>query len=189
MERGPLYIQVNTTNYLPDGSSISASINEKPKGIKPSNTAKHEALHIVASNCDIIEATIIPDGDSLGKTIPRRMTAAGAAAAHAMGYDGTGHDMQVAAFLGYTQASADALAHNALLGKQEEVEEIAIALEENGSIGQSHVDEALRRVDDRKKGNHLVLVTRRDRNGREDTMEARSDHQIVMVPGELYAVA
>ena len=82
-----------TENVLEDGTTISAQVLEKSKPI-PGDVAMHEAAHVVAAG-EIVFATIIPSGDASGRTQPKKMTAAAAAAAEALGHSGTSWDMHL----------------------------------------------------------------------------------------------
>lgn len=139
------------TRAFDNGTTISASKLERPRKI-PSSVAKHEAAHVVAAG-EIVMATIIPSGDALGRTQPVKMTAAAAAAAEALGHDGTGYDMYLTEhILGVDPGVAKSAARSALSGRDEEIYEVATLLEERGTIGQSDVKEAKQNVCDRRQG-------------------------------------
>lgn len=154
MER-PLGLGASHT--LKDGTIVNVRKVEGKRKI-PGSTAQHEAAHVVAAG-EIVHATIIPSGDALGTTQPVRMTAAAAAAADAMGYDGTGWDMFLTEhFLGVDAGTARSAARAALSGKQEEMWEVATILQEQKTIGQPEVRQAWQNVYERRQGIFPIKV-------------------------------
>ncbi|OGM11861.1 hypothetical protein A2Z22_01410 [Candidatus Woesebacteria bacterium RBG_16_34_12] len=143
---------------LENGISIFAKKIITPRPI-PGSVAEHEAAHVVAAG-EIISASIIPTGDALGTTRPVKMTAVAAAAAAALGYDGTGWDLFLTEYvLGVDPNSAKEAARSVLSGKGEEIEEVATLLQERGTIDQTDVNEAEQNIIDRKEGVFPVEVT------------------------------
>lgn len=156
-----------------DGTIFSAQKVETKRPI-PLRTAKHEAAHVVASG-EIIEATIIPSGDALGTTQPKKMTAAAAAAAEAMGHSGTGHDMMlVKHYLGVSPEVAISAAKSALQGKEEEMKEVATLLEERRTIGQRDVEEARENVKNRAQGIFPIQIEIITADGNKKQIETKS---------------
>ena len=150
-ERLSLYSSSSATKTLEDGTIITVRKIETPRP-KPGDTSRHESYHVVAAG-EIVSATIIPSGDALGTTIPVKMTAAAAAAPEAMGHSGTGWDMYLTEHvLGVDPGSAKAAARSALSGRYEEVEEVAIVLEQKGTIYQFDVQRARQNVIDKRNG-------------------------------------
>ena len=143
-----------------NGTEIIAQKIE-PRRPNPGLTAKHEAPHVVAAipAGGIVEATIIPKGDSLGSARPVRMTAASAAAAGALGHAGIGWDRYITEnYLGVDWGTAKSAARAVLAGKDDLIKEVATVLEEERTIRQYHVDNAMRRVEEKKRGIHKVGV-------------------------------
>lgn len=165
------------------GARISiSSIQEQRK--RPSETAWHESAHIIASDGEIESATIIPSGDVLGSTKPKVLTPAAAAAAH--GHGGTGWDQFITEeFLGVSFSSAKEAAKAKLAGKGLEKEEVAIALEEKGTIGQSDVDEAYEKASNRRNGVVDVFVAIVDIQGKKDVFRTKTFHGEVKIPIDL----
>lgn len=89
-------VEIGSTQYIGD-SKVEVSYEEEP--FAPTNeTDEHEADHIIAGVEDgahLIKASSRPGPGYLGITMFDRYTAAGAAAAHANGRDGTSHDVRV----------------------------------------------------------------------------------------------
>lgn len=140
------------------GAVVEAKRVDVTKRPEPGKVARHEAAHVIAAG-EIVSATIIPSGNARGITQPVKMTAATAAAAEALGYDGTGWDMYLTKHILNTDPNvAKSAARAAMSGKDEEMQEVATLLEERKTIGQKDVEEAVRSVDNRRKGIHPVEV-------------------------------
>ena len=151
MERLNLASSASITQELEDGTTVSAQRIEEPR-VVPGSVAEHEAAHVVASG-EIVMATIIPSGDASGTTQPVKMTAAAAAAAEAMGHDGTGWDMYLTKYvLGVDPGVAKSAARSALSGRAEEMYEVASILQKRKTITQVDVEEARQNVRDRRQG-------------------------------------
>ena len=158
---------------LESGTIVRARSGEARRSI-PGPVAKHEAAHVVAAG-KIVSATIIPSGDALGTTQPVKMTAAAAAAAEALGCNGTGHDMFITEHvLGVDPSVAKSAARSALSGKSEEMYEVATLLQERRTIGQSDVDEARQNVKDRNQGIFPIEVEIITPDGQRRSITARS---------------
>jgi hypothetical protein len=148
---------IGSTRKFENGFSVSVRKIECPRQI-PGSVAKHEAAHVIASR-KIISATIIPSGNALGTTVPEKMTPAAAAAADALGYDGTGWDMHLCEhYLRVSPGIARAAAKKELSGQEEEMFEVASILEERKTIGQKEVEEARENVRRKRRGIHVVEV-------------------------------
>lgn len=157
MERLNLSSVSLVTKTLEGGTTITARKIETPRPF-PGSVAEHEAAHVVAAG-EIVSATIIPSGDTLGTTQPVKMTATAAAAAEALGHSGTGWDMYLTEYvLGVDPGTAKAAARSALSGRDEEIFEVATLLEERKTIGQSDVDEARQNIIERRQGIFAVEV-------------------------------
>lgn len=151
MERLNLATKGSATTTLEDGTEVDAAIIEESRPT-PGPVAEHEAAHVVAAG-QIVSATIIASGDALGSTTPVVMTPAAAAAAEAIGSSGTDWDMfLVEEVMGVSRGSAIAAASSALSGQGELRHEVAVTMQELGTIGQSHVERAKQRVKERSLG-------------------------------------
>src|SRR3989344_4934781 len=151
MERLSVAGAASATRTFEDGTIVGARKVEVKRPI-PGFVAIHESAHVVAAG-KIVSATIIPSGDALGTTQPVKMTAAAAAAAEALGCNGTGHDMFITEHVLVVDPSvAKSAARSALSGKSEEMYEVATLLQERSTIGQADVEEARENVKKRNKG-------------------------------------
>jgi hypothetical protein len=169
-----------TRTILKDGTEVVAQKIETPRPI-PGSTAHHEAAHVVASG-EIVEATIIPHGDALGSARPVRMTAASAAAAGAMGHGGTGWDRFITEnYLGVDWGTAKSAARAALSGKEDLMKEVAIVLEQEGTIGQYHVEEAKKRVSEKKQGIYPMKLEIYRSGRRVESITTKSYHGEVVI--------
>jgi hypothetical protein len=168
---------------LKDGREIVVRKNETPRP-KPGRTARHEAAHIMAAMPagGIVEATIVPNGDSLGSARPVRMTAASAAAAGAMGYGGTGWDRFITEnYLRVDWGTAKSAARAVLADKTVEIEEVAFELEEEKTISQHHVDKAIKRAGEKKQGIFPVSVEVYQSGRKVESFTAQSFHGEVKI--------
>ena len=87
--------------------------------------------------------------------------------------------------LGVSFDSAKAAARAKLAGKDLEKEEVAIVLEENGTIDQSHVEQAYRKTRDRRKGIVDVFIAIVDSQGKKDVFRIKTLHGEVQIPVDL----
>lgn len=187
MERAPMVVEVGKKKRLANGVEIVAS-KLKEQIINPSDTARHEATHIVVAG-QIRRATIIPSGNALGSTEPVEMTAAAAMAAHAMGHDGTGWDEFLTKFLlRVNPESAASVARAVLANKEEELQAVAEELEEKKTIGQYDVERAYQKAERRRQRIDRAKIVVLRPNGKSEEHELESHHNIVMIPGRLYDV-
>jgi len=160
------------------GQHISASKN--PVTLGPSgDVAKHEALHVVASGGDIVSSTIVPEGNALGTTVPRKLTSAGAAAAAAFGHDGTSWDEFITEFyLGVSFGTAKAAARVELWGKDLEVQAVAGELQRKRTISQRDVTEAYEKADKVRRGVSEVIIIVFDLSGRKKEYREETDKDL-----------
>ena len=183
MSKERLHIPINPLTIMPDGTSIRVRRIEESRAI-PGSVAQHEAAHVIASD-GIESATIIPSGNALGTTTPKRMTPAAAGAAAAMGHRGVGWDLFLAQHvMGVHAESAKSQARAVLSGQEEEMHEVASLLEERKTIGQPDVDEARRNVRNRREGIFPVEVSIQSAHGELQIHKTESYHGKVLVPGE-----
>jgi hypothetical protein len=163
------------------GLEVVARKIETPRPI-PGLTARHEAAHVVAASA-IVEADIIPRGDTLGTTRPVRMTAATAAAAGAMGYQGTGWDRFLTEnYLDVPWNSAINASQAVLSDKKDLLEEVATTLEEEKSIRQYHVEAAKKRVAEKRQGIYPVILEIYQSGKKVRSVETKSFHGEVVIP-------
>jgi len=86
-----------------EGFKVTVKPVESTK-IIPGSVANHEAKHIVAAitnGTGVKKATIVPGEGCLGLTELTRPDAIAAAAPHATGCDGTGHDVFIIGLMGH----------------------------------------------------------------------------------------
>ena len=147
----------------------------------PGFPAQHEASHVVAAK-EIVEADIVPRGDALGTTRPVRMDAATAAAAGAMGYKGTGWDRFLTEhYLHVPWNTAINSSKEVLSGKKDLLEEVAVLLEEKKIIRQYHVEEAKKRVAEKKQGIYPVKLDIYQSGNKVKSVETKSFHGEVVI--------
>ncbi len=149
--------------------------------------AKHEAAHALRK---IVSATIIPDGNSLGKTIPYGQISPDAAALpEALGYQGTSWDMHVVEHgLGVSRRSAIAQANALYKGQEEDHAEIAVILQERLTIGQKDVDEARYNVRKRRRGIFPVQVQVDTPDGKTESYTTETVDGNVLLPNRWHII-
>lgn len=167
-----------------NGTEVEIVRTDASPRIEPGKVAKHEAAHVIAAG-EIVFATIIQNGDALGTTQPVKMTAAAAAAAEALGYEGTGMDMFIVEHvLGVDPSTAKSAARSELSGQDEELEEVATLLQERKTIGQDDVEQARENVRKRRKGIHPVVITIVRPNGQRKAYTTESEQEKVWIDEE-----
>ncbi len=136
------------------GTVVEQSIN---------GTAFHEACHAVAAmllNITVFEATDIPGPGYGGYTSIAEFDSTVAAAAEAMGCDGTGHDMWSIAANGDDPDTAVASARALLSGQMNTLNAVATSIQENGVASGQTMAEAQGRVSE-----DMVEVTIKNPDG------------------------
>lgn len=114
-------------------------------GIEPSHTDYHEAAHAVAGENDVQEVSNVAGPGYLGRTLLTRFNAIAFAAAHALGYGGTGHDLAVLRMMGYDPESVASDARRELAGREGEIHAVASELALNRTISGFRVKAAIER--------------------------------------------
>ncbi len=141
-------------------------------------TAFHEACHALAAmllNITVFEATDIPSGDYSGATWLAEYDPTVAAAAEAMGCDGTGHDMWTIAMMGDSPDAAVASARSLLSGHGDELNAVATSIQSAGTASGVTMDHARTRVSE-----DIVEVTIKNPDG-----TVRTEYKSLL-RGELY---
>lgn len=67
-------------------------------------------------------------------------------AAHAMGCDGTGHDVAVVGWMGHDTGSAASAARSLLISREDEIHAVAAEIETKGTISGHEANEAMEKV-------------------------------------------
>lgn len=145
-----------TSQYV-GGAAVSVARTKGPVIETHDQTAYHEACHALAAmilGITVHEATNIPGPGYGGYTSVARYDTTVAAAAEAMGCDGTGHDMWTVAMHGEDPSDAVASARALLSGRKNDLLAIATAIEQNGVATGSQMAEHHERL-----ARDLVSVT------------------------------
>jgi hypothetical protein len=152
-------VPINQTVSFNKNVSITVVSSETPKPtvrvVTPSNTAMHEAKHFVVGEkrgAGPKMASIAPTTEFKGITIMSKYDAAAAAAAHADGMSGTSWDLHIIQASGDNVHAAVTTARSILSDSKEEVEEVAIELEEKKTISNSEGVSAMKRGKEKKEG-------------------------------------
>jgi hypothetical protein len=129
------------------------------------STAYHEACHALAAlllGMDLIEASDVPGPGYGGYTLTGEFHPTMAAAAEAMGCDGTSHDLWQIAARGYSPDVAVAHAQALLWGREEELRALATEIQTERTATGTDLADAKGRVTE-----DVVEVTYTDAEGRE----------------------
>lgn len=117
------------------GTMVSVIVEDLHAGIKPSETDYHEAAHAVAAGGnDVIEVTNVAGEGYLGRTLLTRFKAIAFAAAHALGYKGTGHDLAVLRRMGHDPEAVASDARRELAGREGDIHAVACDLAINRKL-------------------------------------------------------
>jgi hypothetical protein len=178
--REVLSSRIGEKMMLPGGGFISSEYEEDPLKLAEhyGRTAKHESLHANAEPDLVVEASIIPEGDSLGHVQYTEHSDVGAVAAHAYGMDGTSYDLSTV--IGSIEGAA-ATARARLDREADKVDAFARYLEANGTATGAD----LRRVRNVVDHGYEVTVSIETPTGRETRIiRAGIYEEHVMIPGE-----
>lgn len=156
-------MKVPDVKYTPEGAKIISFAERKAQLRRPipSETDLHEAEHSVAARemgTGLESVTNIPGAGYLGLTIPKRPDAVAALAPHAMGRDGTGHDVMVAGMITSDLGSSMRVARNIINRRKKEVHEVATVLAEKRTIGEKDVDEAMQKAKEEKPDENTATI-------------------------------
>jgi hypothetical protein len=186
-----VFARIGQETFLPDGSKI---IVEELSGLRidknPSATSIHEAQHALAAillGVGVYYMTNIPEGDSLGHTLFSHFNPVVAAAPHAMGSPGGGHDLMQIHESGTSVAAAIAAARNLLKGHENEMLALATALDERKKLGGSEMLAITRQADEEKREGKILLIRIISPDGKKETAhQARVlNDDYVIVPIEM----
>ncbi len=148
------------------------------------DTAYHEACHVLAAvllDITVHEATNIPGPGYGGYTSLAQYDTTVAAAAEAMGCDGTGHDMYTVEMHGGDHGTAVARARALLSGRKDDLLAIATAIEKKGTATGSQMAEHRERL-----ARDLVLITFRlpDGTTMREYRTTQDDRVHLLIPDE-----
>ncbi len=147
----------------------------------PGSTAIHEAKHVVAAlknGTGVEGATIVPGAGFLGLTRLSRPDAVAALAPHATGESGTGHDVFIASQMG--AIGAESAARSIINSNMDEVMAVAVALEENKSLGSWDIDRAINKLSNPDPEFGILTVETPSGEQKKEKVEIRDN--IIMKP-------
>lgn len=144
------------------------------EGVIPGKTALHEAWHVVPDPRNVRRATNRPGAGYLGLTELYTFDSIAAAGPHAMGDDGTGHDLRLIGIHGHDAGSAASAARSMLAYLDEETQAVARAIESKGEISGFEAEEIMEQVASPQAeieitdplGKITTLISRAQRNER-----------------------
>ncbi len=180
-------IGVDQTQYINNFRiSVSMAKLETPQ-VPLGDTAIHEAKHAVAAihnGTDVRSVTISPGPGYLGLTELSRPDAVAAAAPHATGCSGTGHDVHIVGAMGHDIDSVSSIARSIIANNYDQVEAVALHLEEKRTISGYDVLGAMHGVTKEKKTSEKATVFMKAPDGSERLAKVDVQNDKVMVPGE-----
>ena len=192
MRSPEIAIRMNVSQILENGIRVTAVKTKEMKEpeIIPGKTANHEARHAVAARRNgtgVESATIIPGPGYLGMTKLSKFDAIAAAAAHAHGDSGTGHDLSIIRASGISESAAINGARSTLSGAEKEVYAVASLLEKKGTLSGSEIDTAM--VGSEKNETSMASIFINMPDGREEKRKVEASGETIMIPGEWVAIS
>jgi hypothetical protein len=177
MSENLVSIRPGYETVLSDGTRITAEpISNFRINRNPSEVALHEAYHVLAAilqGVGVKRATVVPEGDALGVTEVTQFDPVVAAAAHAFGCDGCGHDLTLVMLSGHDVGSSASAARSLLSGYEDEIFAIATLLDERKSVDGSEAIGIVRHIDEVSREEELMVVKVTAPNGTRNTHTKR----------------
>jgi hypothetical protein len=179
-EQSGYHLRPGHMMYTKDGFRLIAR-EKNPRNIrkKPGETAYHEAEHAVIEPHHVKKVSIVPGPGYLGITEMTSMSAVVALGPKSRGRGGTGWDEHIAEQIG--SSGAESAARAILSGLEDEIEEVAYALEEKKTLSGSELIEVMRSVDEGR--DYEVFVKTPD--GKEEVFTQQTARGVEFVPFEL----
>ena len=182
---------INETKWVAGFKISTEGKDPTPKKKSTNSTAKHEAMHVVAAinnGTSVESVTIVPGPGYSGLTELSRPDPVAALAPHANGADGTSYDVYIAGLMGHSSESLGGVARGIIGAHQEEVEAVAVALEEERTLGSLGIKRAIEEYKRPKFETAKVSVQTPD-GDRVEISKAQVRDNIVMVPNVWYQLA
>lgn len=148
-------IGINETKYF--GNTKITAIAEPKKTVIAGETAEHEATHAVTAiknGTSVRMATNIAGDGYLGATFLSRPDAVAAAAPHAVGHRGTGHDVSIVHAIG--NHGAFSAARTIVAMNHDNISAVAALIEEKGTVSGGEIEATMDAVD--KKEEKVTIV-------------------------------
>jgi len=187
MRSPEISIKARETKHAENGIRLTTDFLKKPARKIPGNTASHESKHATVAyfnGTGVESVTIIPGPGYLGLTKLARFDAAAAAAADADGHSGTSHDLAIIGFAGHDASSARSAARSVMDSNRDVIEDVAIKLEENGTIYESDIKESVNHTRKEREADAVVLTIKaQDGSERKHRINIPKNSSI-MIPGE-----
>ena len=184
-------IGINETKWVAGFKISTEGKDPTPKKKSTNSTAKHEAMHVVAAinnGTSVESVTIVPGPGYSGLTELSRPDPVAALAPHANGADGTSYDVYIAGLMGHSPESLGGVARGIIGAHQDEVEAVAVALEEERTLGNGGINRAIEEYK-RPKFETAKVSIQNSEGGRVEISKAEVRDNIVMVPEVWYSLA
>ena len=163
------YLSVGTERVRGDGTVVRVEIEDKLDFTEPSDTAVHEAIHADVAEENgtaTLEASIVPSGNARGFVRMSRADPIAAAAPHADGHRGTGHDMRLVSQSGMSETRACSVARRVMAGRRHKIHRLAGHLEYRKRLSGQEIRRARQKIED----GETVKVTIRRPTGERTTV-------------------
>ena len=202
-EESEIQVPINETRtrYAPNGEMIGPVevFVDPDEIIKPasiSSTARHEAAHVVvgvARNIGINGVDIKPKGNALGTTYPDRFDGPTAAAGHASGTGGEGHDFMLIRMHGKSPFAESASASEVLKKHTDEFLAIGAALDQHKYLSRNDINTiysktGTERIEKENKKTQIYEVPIRRKDGKENKyrLEVPKGTTMLRIPIDIY---
>jgi hypothetical protein len=174
---------------LSDGTRIIVeSFDDLEIDENPSDISQHEAWHALAAlllGIGVEYLTNIPEGNTAGHTKVEKFHPIAAAAAHAMGCSGGGHDLKMIRMSGNNVNTALMGARTLLSGERRKMLAIATALDKKKTLGGNETLAIVKHVNAGVHENAMALVRIIAPDGKESQKKVQKLGEKVLVPVEI----
>ena len=162
---------------LPDGTILVIEyVGTANEAGTYGDVEEHEAEHAVVAirnGTGVEEASVIPDGDSLGHVRMRSFDPI--AAATSKGRAGNGHDRHLVESAGHSFESKGSTAHGIIAKNTEHVRAVASALRRERRLTGKRIQEIMNRVDEGEKMRIRIITP----DGKERTVTKRLQEKML----------
>lgn len=144
-------LAIGERRVRPDGTVVETQVENALPFEAPDEVAEHENVHAFVAaerGTGIIRISTIPEGNSLGHVLLAHADVVSAAAPHALGHRGTGHDMRIVASMGASALGACAAARSVVSGRQEDMHRLAGFVHARRKLSGSEYRRAKKQVED-----------------------------------------
>lgn len=176
-------VPIGRNAYAPDGTQANAQVLNPVERECVSSTSFHEGIHaflLIKRGVGVRSASRVPGPGYKGITEPLGFDAVAAVGPDALGLEGGGHDLALAAHMGADIEGAKMVARQMVNGDPKGVKKLSVLIEKNGTVSGGEMERELERGED-------VLVTLRRPDGSTvERIEKDVKGEVVMFPFQEY---